>query len=222
MKKKVIIVDIDGTLYPRINTLYDFSKWYWRQRSIFKYFRVGLSGTIVGKVISKLVNLGGNKDLWRDSTINAFNGANKEDLEKMASQYVQDRLRGKESLDVVTIIDSKISDGFDVWLVSGTISEIVSAISLSASFKVDFWLASELEWTEKGGSTGRLKSDIKGQKLNFVNGFRREGFSYSVITDNKDDLPMVLDASESWILSSKKNFDWWKVNSPINARIVRK
>lgn len=195
------IFDVCWTMY-KSNTTFDFIKFVYKVEKI-KSSRLMLLNSIVGKLAILLLGRLLGRDIYRELFVGLLKNFTRSDLERLSSKFYQDFLIGKK-IDYTFELFSEI-DTREIILCSASLDIVVSHIA--KELKVVFF-ASELEF-KKEICTGKITKDLLGVK----NGIFENKEIKLVVTDNLSDLELVKKSSNSIILSTPKNVDFWEKNN---------
>lgn len=194
------IFDVCWTMY-RSNTTFDFIRFIYKTEGI-NSFRLAFLNSKIGKVVVLLIGKLIGRDIYRELFVGLLEGFTRNDLEKLSENFYYNFLL-KNKIDYTFQIFNKI-DVNEIVLCSASLDIVVAYIAYD--LKVDFF-ASELEFKNEI-CTGKICKDLLGVK-NSILGNKKIDL---VVTDNLSDLELVMKSSESVILSTSKNVNFWKRN----------
>ena len=214
----VAVFDVDGTLYS-INTLYDFLERFHaaRSRCWWAFFRS--ARTLPGKLFWALVTRVTPGELLRRLAFRSLRGVDETSLDAACRAYIRDVLPAHAVEEVVALLRECRELGYTVLIVSGSIAPLVREIS--QALDADGWLAAD-PVTVDHRFTGAIAGDARGRKLAVVEQAYPEIADLVVVTDNREDLPLIRRADRAWVVSRSKNLTWWRSRALEHATLIER
>jgi phosphoserine phosphatase len=126
------------------------------------------------------------------------------EIRQVASEYIDSLLLQKKNKEVWEYVEKAEK----LHLISSSIDPVIEALAekMGAS-----WQSTILE-TKNGLLTGRINKDLKGDKWANLDPSFKKG-SFSVFTDNLDDLELLKHADERYvIINSERHRSYWEKN----------
>lgn len=201
----VAVFDIDGTII-RNNTFFSFVRFFLKRNHKLRYFVFLLLSSGPFKVFWVLYNKIFSFELYRHLCVWLLRGAYESEVSKAAFDFID--LLGDEEYFAPTLhlISDFKKKGMDIVLISGTLSYLAESLGerLGATSAIGF-----LPALVNGRLTGQIESDPRGRKHVFLRSLLVEK-QFFFVTDNKEDMPLILLANKAWVVSKKKNVTWWK------------
>jgi phosphoserine phosphatase len=178
--KKIAVYDFDNTLYSG-NSLKDFVEFFISEEENFiRRLSMRIKYFIFLGVINRIL-----RKSKTDFLVSNFNGYAKEYIEKCAIKF-SNILNFHEAICKQLIADKK--DGYEVWIVSGTIEEILSVYA--NKLNVVNWMSGKLNYTNNK-CTGLLAFNMKGNKKEaLISKFDSQDIDWKhskFYSDNKED-----------------------------------
>lgn len=201
--------DVCGTLYG-VNTTFSFIKYYhFKKRNWLKLFFVLFCLSLFGKILNRFIGV--SIRTWLIATLK---GVTYEDLQKVADDYLIEVLEEKKLFSVFSIFSTLVNKNpNDIVLVSASIDPVINAIARKYNVK---WYSSKLEYINNV-STGRLASDLKGNKESVIEKYdTRLSVFY---TDNIDDIPCAKLMKKLYFIV-KKTKKLTLINFPDNVELI--
>ncbi len=201
--KKICVVDICGTIY-RENTTYAFLENYIKYKKknsiIVKLFNSKFV-RIFNSLLFKIINI----DFLRLFSVKIIRNEKREKLVDY-SFYLIDYF-----LTPITVTQNLLrslkKDDYGIILISASFDFIVEAVA--DKLDVQEWYATQLKY-HNNLITGDIEFDIYGQKHQIIDKHRNGIEELIVITDNLSDKDLVCLASKTYVLSKKKNVEFWR------------
>lgn len=197
--RKISVFDVCGTLYT-VNTTFDFIQFYHKSRSnYFRWFLVKLLQSKIGKLFNKIFGFS-----IRRYIIFSLRGELAFDVGYIAQIYVSSELSKRQcslAFDYLNYCKSD-SNVEDVFLISASIEPVIQKVAQELNVS---YLCSKLELKD-GKYTGKLTTDLKGNKTKFIKDAEVVFFA----SDNHDDFDLGLIASRYVIFTKRKNYSYWK------------
>lgn len=204
--RSLAVFDIDGTLYSA-NTLRDCLERFHADRSTpwRLFFRAARSvpGNLFWAAIARVVR----QDLFRRMAFLSLRGVDERSLDDACRAYVYDVLPDRRCDAAMELLRTCRARGYQVRLVSGSMAPVVRHIGRIND--VGEWLAAE-PVVKEGRYTGAIAHDVQGRKLAAVEQAWPSFDELIVVTDNKNDLPLVKRADRAWVVTKTRNVDWWR------------
>lgn len=205
---KIVLFDVCGTLY-RSNTTYDFLKFYFHRRNIFKalFLQVLLSKPF--KIIWLLIRICFPSYNIRAFLISFIKNERVSEVEKAANDFVDNFLSTRESSVLAMLKKFKADDSNVIVLCSASIEPVIKAIA--GHLRIEVYGCTKLE--KKGEFfTGRIELDVQGKKYEWVmDSFRLKDFSEVIFfTDNVEDIPLMKHANRKFVVAKGRRKEYWK------------
>jgi HAD superfamily phosphoserine phosphatase-like hydrolase len=201
----IAVFDVCGTLY-RANTTYDFIEYYLRGRSWLKYKTLRICRLRMFIPLWYAVKILAKCDALRLFGVRLLSGRHIEDVRAAAVDFVVSVLASKKNECTMALLLSLRQQGYEIVLASASISFVVEAIA--AVLNVKTALACQLE-TSGSFLTGRYAHDVCGRKHDAVARAFPSYKELAVITDNREDVPLLRLASKRWVVCSQKKRRRW-------------
>lgn len=201
--KKIILVDICGTIFDS-NTTFDFldtmltTSSYRRYRSISK--------TLFWRVFNKLCVVILGIDLTRKIAVRYLKGYTENELLLMSEKFYEVFLSKRYKYKVLDLIKS-LQKNVDnrLILISATLDCIASVIARNLNI-MDV-ISSELIY-DKAQCTGKLKTDLLGNKLKELKLNGIIPLYEMMITNDYSDIDVILQSKKSCIVLDKNERKW--------------
>lgn len=201
---KWVAVDICGTIY-RSNTTFDFLEWMFDDSRMFLAFSV-CRRTYVWRGVNKFVMKMAGLDLTRMMAVRFLKGHSREELTRKVGVFHRDCLSKKRNDDIVKLIHHYINaDSVEVCLLSATLDIIAEEVS--NGFGEIPYYATQLEFTDDGICTGKIKHDLLGRKVTLL---EKISPLHCVITDDISDFQLVEKAEKSEIVVYQRTLKRWE------------
>lgn len=201
------IFDICDTLYA-VNTTVDFLRFHGERndptlaRRVDRWTERSHPAWWIGAASHRIVGV----DLAKRRLIAGLSGHLRDLIESEADQYVRHRLPNIANGPLMDRLQRHRDAGDAVWLLSSTIAPVAEAIGRALDVPAH---GSELEYRD-GLSTGRLLSDLSGQKGQWLlQRAARVERPMTVYTDNQSDLPLIELADRATIVLPKGRTRHW-------------
>ncbi|HEX6193711.1 MAG TPA: haloacid dehalogenase-like hydrolase [Chitinophagaceae bacterium] len=202
--KGVILLDVCDTLFLS-NTTFDFIKWYLQKNSPLKLARLRKLTSRKSPEFWYLLLLGKlrRKDLIREKAIALLKGESAPALQSGASQFYDDFLANRKNKKVWDLLDVMVSQnpGKQRILVSSSLDIII--VEVAKRLGIEKQYASKMEMHD-GKFTGRLASDVHGQKHVIIQHTLAEGAATTFFTDNFTDLELAKQCGAVYIVTYKQ------------------
>lgn len=195
MDNKIILVDIDGTIY-NANTTFDFLDYYFNKERDYRIFRKW-SCSLFGRVINKLSILIFHIDIIRTIGIRRLNGYDKSTLMEMGEKFYVDVLVDVKHKAIIDAVKDKQDKGKSIVLASATLDFLAEMIA--TKLHADRYICTELNYHE-GVCSGRMKKDRLGHKIEAL---REIGIQFPVgfmFTDNITDSELLQECTEGFVI----------------------
>ncbi|MES1926954.1 HAD-IB family phosphatase [Salinisphaera sp. T31B1] len=203
--RSLAVFDIDGTLYSA-NTLYECLEGFHTARATPWRWFFRSARTRPGQFFWAAIARLARADLCRRIAFRSLRGIDVCSLDDACRAYVHDILPDRQISQTLALLNACGDRGYDVRLVSGSMGPLVRHIARVNG--IDKWLAAEPD-VSMGHYTGAIADDVQGSKLAAVEQAWRSFDELIVVTDNKNDLPLVKRADHAWVITKAGNVDWW-------------
>lgn len=214
--RSVVVFDLDGTLYD-VNTLYGFLEFFYKKKSLTKYSFFRLSRSIPGKVFWYIITKITPGELFRNIALSAFHGADVDAIADACELYVTSVLQEKHYDEPMKLLVKHLEQKDYVVLISGSADPIVNAVA--DHLGIEHYYSLQLEKVN-GTYTGNVLNDVRGDKLNVVKKKVPIFNGFLVVTDNKDDIDLVTEAVQAFVVTRKKNKFWWESQMLNNIELI--
>lgn len=212
--ERVAVFDVCNTLY-KSNTTYDFIDYYLQSESVRKLalFRISRSRfllplwVILGRICKT--------DMFRYFAIGMLRGAREQYVRDKAVRFVEEVLSQRQNESALSLMQRLRNEGYTVVLASGSLLVVVEEIA--SVLKVREYFACSLESCD-GLLTGRYLQDIRGEKDRVIAMRFRRCSDLAVVTDNREDVNLILHASRAWIICDRGKRGRW--SDVISQRVV--
>ncbi|WP_086981666.1 haloacid dehalogenase-like hydrolase [Vibrio aphrogenes] len=205
MKRKYLLIDICGTLYKE-NTTFSFLDYFYKNRL------TNVRKLIFIKVINKISMVLFGFDLIKYFSLKSLKGVPKDELYKKAKVFVRENLN--KNIAIFDFIESKLSHGYELKLVSATIDPIAEAISIELGIP---YISSQLEY-KNDICSGKLMKDILLSKREIVMNEINDYDVLEIITDNKTDISLCHLCTNFYSVSySRESTIFWYKNGAKNV-----
>lgn len=218
----LIVFDVCGTLY-RSNTTYDFLAYYFNKKNKRKYIVLKFWYSTPGKVISKFLSFFNLENMIRKRIIGLIAGERENEVRAEAKNFVDEvlcQLKIKFCHDFLNETIEKKSN--KVYLASASIEPVISAIAMKLG--VTNYFSTSLE-VKNGCFTGNILEDVQGTKHIQVGNLKLNSNykNLTVFTDNKEDLNLVLQADEAFLMIYGSNEKFWikKTQDHSNSNFIK-
>ncbi|KJE27992.1 HAD phosphoserine phosphatase-like hydrolase, IB family protein [Geobacillus kaustophilus] len=201
---KIALFDVCGTIFHS-NTTFDFLEYYLKNNKTFRVFNK-IRKSIILKITNHLIYKLTKIDLMRLIATRFLNGSSLEDIQKASKEFVKILVKYKLNKQIYDLIVQYKNAGYHIVLFSGSYSFIVEEVM--KLINADAFYASSLK-IKDNVVTGKYDKDILLKKKEI---FKKEYKQYSdlvVVTDNKTDLDLIEIATKGFIVSKKKNKNFW-------------
>ena len=222
-RKRVILLDVCDTLFLS-NTTFDFLHWYLKKRSPA---RLGILKMMVSKLSPRFWYLLAKgkfqkKDIIRHKAIELLKGESLSSLRKEAALFYEQFLAQRKNEKVWKLLE-EINEKFpgdERVLVSSSLDIIISEVADRLGI-AEFY-ASELE-TRNGIVTGRLESDVHGQKHLLIKHKLEDEYETIAVTDNLSDMDMAKQCNSVYIVVYKQKHleKWTKQLEPSTTTYIK-
>lgn len=213
ISKGYAVFDICDTLYFS-NTTHDFVRFCigkdgtWTNRAIYRIFNDSRSPL---RYMLLALSRGFSVDLHKKINVYLLGGVPKKVLAQSAEMFVREYLSNREIPEAHRLLRDSQQRGLTVVLCSSSIEPVVEAVA--SSLNLSWVAASSLDYRD-GVFTGRIRSEIAGQKLNeLVKRGIAENLALAV-SDNLSDEALLLSANEAIAIaySEGKRRHWERLN----------
>lgn len=208
MKKKILILDICGTIYDS-NTTFDFLDYYFSLKKNNKYRILLILKKIyfirkLNGIIYKLFN----KDFLRIYGTSLLKNSEVEEVRKKTEIFCKEILENKKKKKIIEIIEKLKKNNYTIIIVSGTYDFIASAIA--DTLKIEFFYGSVLAKRD-GYYLGKIEKDILLKKEEIVRKKKEENKESELylLTDNITDSNLLSYMKYSYIVINPKNKKFW-------------
>ena len=204
LTRTIAVFDIDGTITVN-NTFFSFIRFFLKRERKIKYFIFIILSSNFFKVFWFLYSQFCSFEFYRHICIWFLRGAAEAEVSKAAADFINS-LKSEDYIEpTLQLISDFQKQKIDIILVSGTLCYLAESLAdhLGAKSAIGF-----LPDLEDNRLTGKIKSDPRGRKDVFIRPFLA-GRELFFVTDNKEDMPLVLLANKAWVVSKNKNVNWW-------------
>lgn len=196
------IVDICGTIY-RSNTTLDFIRYFWG-RKIYVRILLSFPFRLFSRVICNLIHI----EPLRLGLIMVLKGIPREQLLRMSEEFYNDFLKDRINKEVLSIIEKKREQGYQLILLSATLDVIAEVVSKKTN--ISQWLSSELAYSQNMRCLGKLKHDLLPNKYATLNKkLMAESFG-GIITDNYTDAQLIEVSHKPFLVCYASSENRWK------------
>lgn len=208
---KIAIFDVCGTLYNS-NTTFDFLDNYFSNNKKYLFFRK-ISNLFIVKVLNHYIYKYMKIDIIRIYGTSFLKNETINNIHDYSKKFVYKNLEPKIKSNIYDMLKTYKNNNYKIILMSGSYEFIIEHVSSYVG--ADSFFASELEKSDTL-YYGSYKKDILLNKYQLL----KENFpnitELIVISDNKTDLNLMLEANEAFaICNKKKHYGFWEKNKKI-------
>jgi HAD superfamily phosphoserine phosphatase-like hydrolase len=212
--EKIAVFDVCDTLYMS-NTTYDFIDYYLQSKSLYQLllFRICRSRPLIPLwvLLGHLYDM----DIFRKFAVRLLHGAEEQYIRIKASCFVSEVLFRRENASALALMKRLQKEGYTIVLASASllfvVEEVASVLSVSEYF------ACSLE-SRNGLLTGRYLHDIRGRKDCVIARRFPNCIDLVVVTDNREDINLILKASHAWIVCDQRRR--WRWSNVISQHVT--
>lgn len=213
-QEKIAVFDVCDTLY-KSNTTYDFIEYYLQSKSLYHLllFRICRSRPLIPLWV--LLGYIYKMDMFRTLAVRLLRGAKEQHIHNKASCFVREVLSKRQNKTALSLMEALYNEGYTIVLLSASLLLVVEEVASVLNIREYF--ACSLE--SRGGLlTGRYLHDIRGKK-DCVIAKRFPNYSeLVVVTDNREDINMILQASHAWIVCDRRKR--WRWSNVISRQVT--
>lgn len=213
---KIAIFDVCGTLYNS-NTTFDFLDNYFSNNKKYLFFRK-ISNLFIVKVLNHYIYKYMKIDIIRIYGTSFLKNETINNIHDYSKKFVYKNLEPKIKSNIYDMLKTYKNNNYKIVLMSGSYEFIIEHVN--SYVDADFFFASELKKSDTL-YYGSYEKDILLNKYQLL----KENFpnitELIVISDNKTDLSLMLEANEALaICNKKKHYGFWKKNKNKKIKIL--
>jgi len=213
---KIAVFDVCGTLY-NANTTFAFLDDYFSANKKYLFFRK-VSNLFVVKVLNHYIYKYFKMDIIRVVATSFLKGEKVETVASYSHKFVHQKLQNKIKQNIYKKLKQYKEENYTIVLMSGSYEFIIKDVLDYVG--ADYFFASKLE-VNNGVYEGRYEEDILLSKLQLLKKEFPTISTLVVLSDNKTDLNLMLEANEAFaICNKKKHCSFWKQNQNKKIKIL--
>lgn len=186
MNKKLVIFDLDGTLFYG-NSTFDFIRFVKKDDHTYMDF---IKRYKYMRIYNKICFLFFKYDWYKKKSVRFLQGYSKSELSMLAEQFYMEVLSKKKIEEVYGMIEYYRKKGYQIAIMSATL-DIIADIA-GSKLSVDYIYATPLVFNNDKMATGCYVNDLLHDKMNIFNQEIKDNFDEIIFySDNKEDVKLL-------------------------------